>query len=637
MKTILDPIPDSLVLLQGNQAIARGALEAGLGWASGYPGNPSSEIIETLAAAAEPERLYVEWSVNEKVALESAAAASLAGVRALASMKQNGVNVCLDSLTNLGQSGIKAGMVLVAADDPAAISSSNEEDSRFAGPLAYLPMLEPATPQEALDMTKFAFDLSEEIGGICFVRSVSRLSHTRAGVKVGRIPLELKKPLFDTSKAYHTFPVIGKHRLAYEKLAQARARFEASSFNTYEGPKSAGLVVVACGPSYLYAREALEMMGLDGEAGLLKIGTTYPLPSDFILKHLAGASQILVAEEIDPHLEERLKAFIAQAGPEVRPKTFFGKVSGHMPAEGESSPGTVGRALEQITGRKFPGMDEKYAGQTQELTGPLTPPREFGFCPGCPHRASYWAIKNTLAADGRDGFVSGDIGCYTMGVWPTGYNQVKSVHAMGSGVGLSSGFGNLGALGFEQPVISVVGDSTFFHAAVPALINAAYTRSAFLLVVLDNAATAMTGFQPHPGTGRSASGQPLTSMAIEDICRSLGLEVEVVDPYDLNAAEEALTRGLKHLDTVRVLVFRRTCALVQGRQGGFPYRMRIDQDLCRGESCGCNRYCNRVFRCPGLVWDDKQGRAAIDELICVGCGVCEQVCPTGAIIKETVA
>ncbi len=634
MTTLMSAPSGAELLLQGNAAIARGALEAGLSWASGYPGNPSSEIIENLAKIQSPD-LYVEWSVNEKVALEAAAAASFTGLRAMVTMKQNGVNVCLDSLTTLALSGIKAGLVLVSADDPSAISSSNEQDSRYAAALAHIPMLEPSSPQEALEMMRFAFDLSEEIGNICIVRSLSRLSHARANVILGDIPANKRRPFFDTEQSFNTFPVTGKHQIMYDKLDRAKKQFEDAPFNTYEGPEAPRLLIVASGPSYLFAREALELMGLDGEVGLLKVGTTYPLPRNFMLKHMAGPEEILIVEEIDPILETRVKELAAEAGPEIGVKHFYGKVSGHIPKVGEVTPGRVAEALGRLTGREFTAIDIDYQKQAAEIVQNLVPPREFGFCPGCPHRASYWAIKNTLNADDRSGFVSGDIGCYTMAIWPTGFHQVKSVHSMGSGVGLSSGFGKLSERGFDQPVISVVGDSTFFHAAVPALINAAYNESGFLLVVLDNAATAMTGFQPHPGTGRAISGDKLTAISIEKLCASLGVEVTVCDPYDLAETEKILNESLKDLRTVKVVVLRRTCALVQGREGGFPYRMRVDQDLCRGESCGCNRYCNRVFRCPGLTWDNKTGRAMIDDVICVGCGVCDQVCPAGAILKET--
>ena len=625
------------ILLQGNEAIARGALEAGLSWAGGYPGNPSSEIIETLARAQSGLSLYVEWSVNEKVALEAAAAASYAGLRSMVVMKQNGINVCLDALIPLALSGIKAGMVVVAADDPSGISSAHEQDSRFAAETAQIPLLEPSTPDEALAMTRFAFDISERLGTICLIRSVSRLSHTRANVRPGPLHRPEPRAVFDTTAAYVPLPAVPKHQAMYDQLNQARDIFESSTFNTYEGPDSPGLMVVTCGPCHLYCREALAMTGLTDRAGLLKIGTGFPLPSRFVLDHLAGVKEILVIEEVDPVLENRLKILAAENSPDIGPLKFHGKASGHVPAVGEMTPDLIIDALVRITGVDHPGETETgrgYRDRAAVIVSDLVPAREFGYCAGCPHRASFWAIKNALAVDDRDGYVVGDIGCYGMAMWPTGYRQIKTMQAMGSGTGLASGFGKLESFGFDQPVISVVGDSTFFHAAIPALVNAAYHRSGFLLCVLDNSATAMTGFQPHPGTGYTALGEEVQRIDIESVCASLKVDVTVCDPYDLRHTEEVLTEALENLKTVRVVVLRRKCALIQGREQGFPFRMRVDENLCRGDNCGCNRYCTRVFRCPGLTWNEKTGRAMIDEVVCVGCGVCEQICPAGAIVGE---
>jgi indolepyruvate ferredoxin oxidoreductase alpha subunit len=226
--------------------------------------------------------------------------------------------------------------------------------------------------------------------------------------------------------------------------------------------------------------------------------------------------------------------------------------------------------------------------------------------------------------------VSGDIGCYTLGARATGFNRVNSVHCMGSGLGVSSGLGQLARLGFHQPVISVVGDSTFYHAALPALVNSRWNQADYLLVVLDNSATAMTGFQPHPGTGVTATGLPGSAVEVEEVCRGLGLSCQVVDPYDLAAAQEALYESLQQKG-LRVLIFRRVCALVQGKRGGHPFRMSVDAAKCRGDECGCHRFCTRVFRCPGLYFDERTGRAHVDEVVCVGCGVCAQLCPAGAI------
>ena len=618
------------MLLQGNEAIARGALEGGVNFCAGYPGNPSSEIIESLIKAAEDLPIYVEWSTNEKVALEAATAASFAGCRALVSMKQNGVNVASDFLTNLALSGTKGGLILISCDDPGGISSTNEEDARLFARLAEIPLLEPSTPQEALEMTRWAFELSESIKNIVMLRSVSRLSHTRSNVRMGDLPDFAVKPFFDTNAPFHTFPVVAKHQERREKLDRARKLFETSPFNRFDGPDRPDLLVIACGCAWNYAAEAVEILGLEERVGILKVGTTWPLPCALLEKHLKHCDQILFVEDVDPFLEDHTKALVADLGEKVGIKHFYGKASGDIPSCGELSPASILEVLGTIFHKDW--KDDSYREKIDALIDSPVPHREFGFCPGCPHRGSYYAIKTALAWDDREGFVSGDIGCYTMGIWPTGFNQVKSVHAMGAGLGLACGYGKLETLGFDQPVVTVCGDSTFFHAALPALVNAKFNNADILLLILDNSATAMTGFQPHPGTGITATGAATEPVDIEALCRSLGVAVEVADPYDLQATARLIYDGMKKSGP-QVLLLRRKCALVQGKEEGFPYEMHVDQEKCLGEACGCGRYCTRIFRCPGLIWNKESGRAEIDEIICVGCGICSDICPQEAIVR----
>ena len=621
------------VLLQGNEAIARGALEGGVVFCAAYPGNPSSEIIETLAEAAQKLPIYVEWSVNEKVALEAATAASFANCRAMVSMKQNGVNVISDFLTNLTLSGTKGGLVLISCDDPAGISSTNEEDARLFAKLADIPLLEPATPQEALEMTRWAFELSEKIENIVMIRSVSRLSHTRSNVLLGDLPEFRPNPHFDLDSAFHTFPVVEKHKMRHKKLDQATEMFEESPFNDYHGPQKPELLVISSGCAWTYIDEALENLGLSGRVGVLKLGTTWPIPKRFLKKYLTLCDRILFVEDVDPFLEENVKGLAADLGKEIGVKEFLGKSSGHMPLCGEQSPHVLFNLFADIFHIDY--GEKAYRERLAPIINEMVPAREFGFCPGCPHRGTYYAIKTALAWDNRDGFVSGDIGCYTMGIWPTGFNQVKSVHAMGSGSGLASGYGKLEQFGFNQPVITVCGDSTFFHAAIPAIINAKFNQSDILLLILDNSATAMTGFQPHPGTGFTAMGAKSDPVDIEALCRSMGVYVELADPYDMKNTAKTIYRLMSEKGP-RVLILKRKCALVAGKEGKFPYRLHIDQELCLGEQCGCGRYCTRIFRCPGLIWDHDIGKARIDEVICVGCGICADICPQGAIVKENV-
>jgi len=365
----------------------------------------------------------------------------------------------------------------------------------------------------------------------------------------------------------------------------------------------------------------------------LGLAGTWPLPAELIGRHLARCASVMLAEEVDPFIETEIMAWAARHAAEVGAKRFLGKTTGHLPDVGELTPGILAAAMAQALGGSWRSAEAGYQQRAAAAVAALAPMREVGFCAGCPHRASYWSIKQALALDGRHGVVSGDIGCYTMGYRPTGFQRVNSVHCMGSGLGVASGLGQLKAQGFDQPVVAVVGDSTFYHAALPALVNARWNQSDYLLIILDNSATAMTGFQPHPGTGLTAQGDCGQAVELEGVLRGLGVGFAVVDPYDLEETQEAVYRALQE-GGLRALIFRRVCALVQNRRGGHPWRMSIDADKCRGEACGCHRFCSRVFRCPGLYFDQAQGRAAIDEVVCVGCGVCQGICPAGAIIAS---
>ena len=382
-------IPDQL--LMGNEAIARGALEAGIFFAAGYPGNPSSEIIETLAKEAKKHRLYVEWSINEKVALEAAAAASFAGLRALATMKQNGVNVASDFITNLTLSGTGAGLVLVTCDDPSGLSSTNEQDARFIARLADLPLLEPSSPQEALEMTRFAFDLSEAIHNLVVLRSVSRLSHTRQNCRVGELRREDPRPAVDLTKVFHTFPVMARHQVMHDKLRQAAEAGEQSPFNRYEGPDHAELMIMTCGAGWDYSREAVELLGLGDRVGVVKLGMTWPLPGGWLRPYLERTRKILFIEEVDPFLESGVKEWAAQIGPEIGTREFFGKESGHIPHWGEQTPDRVIEAVtrilgldyqsrEPVTRRRFQIGSRKWSRPGNSVfvpaarTGPLTGP-----------------------------------------------------------------------------------------------------------------------------------------------------------------------------------------------------------------------------------------------------------------------
>ena len=626
--------PGKKTLFMGNEAIARGAIEAGVQVCAAYPGNPSSEIIGSLSQVAEELGIYVEWSVNEKVALEVATAASFAGLRGLTAMKQNGLNVASDFLFNLNLTGSKGGLVVVVCDDPSALSSTNEEDSRLYAKMCDLPLLEPSTVQEAKEMTRWAFDLSEELGLPCLIRSVTRLSHARGNTELGKVPKNRPHPRFDTSRPIIPQPVMETHKALHDKIRKCQDRFEESPFNLYLGPERPELLVVTCGPGWMYVREALANMGVENRVGIVKLGTTWPLPKSFLMEHLKKADRILFVEEVDPFLENNVKELYAQRAAELGVKTFLGKASGNLPDIGEINPDIVTGAIQQVLEVSYEPRSLQYAQEAAEAVSLFAPLRELGFCAGCPHRATYWSVKNALAMDGRDGIVLGDIGCYTIGVRPAGFGQVKTCHAMGSGIGLANGFGHLEKFGLNQPVLTVCGDSTFYHAAIPALVNARYNQSNFLMLILDNSATAMTGFQPHPGTGRTAMGAEAPVVDIEALCKALGARVQVKNPFEVQDTTETIYELLQDREGIKVLILRQECALVRVKRQKALYKVRVDQERCIGQDCGCNRRCTRIFKCPGLTWDSVTGKAHVDEAICTGCGVCADICPQSAILKE---
>jgi indolepyruvate ferredoxin oxidoreductase alpha subunit len=631
---IAQDAPGKTILLMGNEAIARGALEAGVKVCAAYPGNPSSEIIGSLSSAADAMDLHVEWSVNEKVAMEVVAAASFAGLRGLCSMKQNGLNVASDFLLNLNLSGTQAGLVVVVADDPGGISSTNEEDSRIFAKIGDLPLLEPATFQEAKDMTRWAFSLSEDLGLPVMVRSVTRVSHARGNVLLDALPRRATKAHFDITRPRLAFPPFPSHKALHQKLDRARILVESSPYNFYRGPEKPELLLITSGSGWMYSLEAVINLGVQDRVGLLKLSTTWPLPATLVLKHLKQAERILFVEEVDPFLENNVKELFAQHCMDLGLKRFYGKAAGTIPSAGEISPEIVSSALQNLLKVTYRTRPEEYAKRAREAAAELVPARALGFCAGCPHRATYWAIKRALTLDGREGFVLGDIGCYGLGTGPSGFSQMKTIHAMGSGAGLASGFGQFERFGLSQPVLAVCGDSTFYHAAMPALVNARYNGSNFVLLLLDNSATAMTGFQPHPGTGRTATGKEAPVLDLKTICEALGAKVQVTDPFDLAATTDAMLKFLQDREGVKVLILKRECALVRSKKQKKLYQVEVNQERCLGEACGCNRLCTRVFKCPGLYWDRATGKARIDEAICTGCGVCAEICPASAIRKE---
>lgn len=629
--------PGKTVVVSGNEAMAIGALEAGVDFCSSYPGSPCVEVADSLFKLADEYKMHGEWSTNEMVALEAAAAASFSGLRSLCVMKQNGLAVTADFLLSLNHPGTRGGLVIIVGDDPGAHSSINEVDSRHFARHSEVPLLEPSTVEEARDMTCWAFELSEQIETYVIVRVVTRIAHARGNLKLREIPPRVLHKV--KIEPWDRFLCIAPmHGMVHQRLQKSEEIFESSSFNFYYGPEQAKTVAVASGPSVLYVREALEMMNLEKKVGLLKIGTTWPLPKEIILQHLQKADNVIIFEETDPFLELNLTSLIAQFGKKIY--RFYGQVSGHVsgdngPGLGELNTDLAAKALARVLELPDPVMMPN-KDHLRDILQTTIPEREMAMCPGCPHRSSFWALKNALELDGRQGFVLGDIGCYTLGASKAGFWLLRSVMCMGSGVGMANGFGQMHKFGMDQPVLAVMGDSTFFHACLPALINGYYNSADFIAVVLDNAVTAMTGLQPHPGTGITATGSLVEPLKIENITRSLGLKTVIADPHLLSETVPVIFEMLKGKGP-RVLILRKECALTAAKRQRRIYQ--VDTDKCIGEACGCSNFCGRVFGCPAIIMTDNS-KAYINDVLCTGCGACAELCPRGAIFeveKEGVA
>lgn len=622
-----DAAGEKLYLL-GNEAIARGAVEAGVQVAAAYPGTPSTEILETLAKVARTFGIYVEWSVNEKVAFEVVLAASLCGLRAMASMKHVGVNVAHDPLMTASYIGAKGGLVLLSADDPWAWSSQNEQDNRYIAEQGYIPVLEPSSVQEAKDMVVDAFRLSEEFKQLFMVRSVTRIGHGRSDVVLGEIAKARRKGVFEKDRSWlvYTPTEARKNRvLMIERFERIKKAVNTLSFNQLNLVDGAKLGIIACGISYSYALEAVKWLGFDGKVSILKIGTPHPLPEELVKKLLSSVKKVLVVEELEPFVENHVKAIAGEANIRVK---IHGKDL--IPLVGELSTRKVTEAIVRLTKSEAPINFGELDKITQEVA-PILPSRPPTLCPGCPHRASQYAMKaagRRVARElGKDvePIYPGDIGCYTLSYCPPIESMDIDI-CMGAGFGIASGLAHV----VDVPVIAQLGDSTFFHAGIPAMINAVFNKAKITMVILDNRATAMTGFQPHPGTGYTAMGEKTTTIKPEDIARACGIKfVEVIDPFDLKKAIDTFERAIR-FDGPAVVVSRSPCAVIAVRE-----KKEVEAEIvaCYIEPDKCNSRCDaciKLLGCPAIV--KEGGRTVIDSSLCIGCGICAQLCPYKAIV-----
>lgn len=593
-------------LLMGNEAIALGALHAGVRLVSGYPGTPSTETLEAIARE-KPEGVYVEWSVNEKAALEVAAGAAYAGARTLVTMKQVGLNVASDPLMSLAYIGVKGGMVVLVADDPGPISSQTEQDTRHFAQYAHVPVFDPASPEEAYAMVGDAFALSEKYQTPVILRPTTRVCHGCAVVEVeDAAPAQSGDGFVKEDSRWVIFPRTSyqNHIKVFEREAPLADELCGYRFNTLEGEGPVG--IVCGGVSYAYVREALDRLRPDVPYRLLRIATPYPFPKGLVLRFLQGLGEALVVEELDPVLEDELTRLCGQ---NALPAIIHGKRDGRMPPAGENTAEGVLAALCAFLGVPAPGEPA--------FAPPPLPQRAPVLCAGCPHRASFYAVKRAMR--GQRAVFCGDIGCYTLGN-AAPLSMVDTCLCMGAGITIAQGLARVEP---DRKHFAFVGDSTFFHTGIPGVVNAVYNGTDFTLLVLDNDTTAMTGQQPHPGTGRTMMGGLSARVEIAEVLRALGVaHVRTADPLRLDDAVQAV-REAAAAPGVSAVIFKSPCVARAKRKAP----LRILPDACTR----CMR-CVRELVCPALSAPD--GQPAIDASMCTGCGLCAQVCPSHAICAE---
>ena len=578
--------------LTGNEAIARGAWEAGVKVAAAYPGTPSTEILENLGRYP-AESLHAEWSTNEKVALDVAIGASFAGRRALAAMKHVGLNVAADAFMSQTYIGVNGGLVLAICDDPGIHSSQNEQDTRMYAALATVPVLEPSDAQEALDFTKLAFELSELFDTPVIVRSTTRLSHTRSPVTLGERHEPPARPFIEKPAKNVMIPAYARprHSAVLERETKLKAYFAQAAINRWEkGDTSFG--VITAGTCYPYVREVLP------DANVLKLGASWPLPDDLLRRYCVSVDRIFVVEELEPVIEKEIRAL----GFKAEGKKFF-------PRAGELSPEIVRAGFEQAQ------ILPRRPAQNRWTPEPLVRPPVL--CAGCPHTSAFMAVRATGAR------VAGDIGCYTLACLDP-LRGMDTTVSMGSSIGNAVG---MAMAGETKPVVATIGDSTFLHAGIPQLINAVYNQANIAVVLLDNHITAMTGGQHHPGTGKTLRGEPAPQVDYEALVRAVGVKwVRKVDSYDLAAMYQALRDAINYRG-VAVLIADRPCVLDPVKIKGPPFEVIQEQ-------CNACQACMNLG-CPAITWSEQsfEGRhkVQIDPSLCIGCTLCAQVCTVDCI------
>ena len=603
------------VVVLGDEAIARGAIETGVGVVTAYPGTPTSEIATILAKSAKELGYYFEYSTNEKVALETATGAAWSGVRAMVTMKHFGLNVASDSLLPIAYVGTRAGLVIVVGDDPEGFSSiQSEEDSRYYGLMARLPILEPANPKECLDYTNLAFKISEEFKLPVILRITTKVAHSIGPINLGQIKKPKVEGVFkkEPTKFYSFRPALQElHHKLDEKLTKIEQKYGFILNKVHHGGGEIG--VITSGVSFEYAKEISGELGINPP--IAKISLTNPLSEKFIINFIKEKSAILVLEELEPIVEDFVKKVAKDVNPKIK---IYGKDL--LKREGEYNLERILPAFQKIFKRKYPVDLEKHTKLVSRALSGL-PPRKSLFCPGCPHRSTFYAVKQIFP----NAIYAGDIGCYMMGIFEP-YEMQDFIISMGAGVSLAHGITRVS----NQEVIAFIGDSTFYHAGMPALLNCSYNdERSPIIIILDNGITAMTGHQPHPSAGFTGMGEKVNPVNLESICRNLGAkEIKIANAFSQNDLEFAL-KTLKAKKGLRVLISKGECRIVtkrKMREKGIP--------MPKFEVVGQKEFQKSGlldnFSCPAMK--KIKGKYLIDDE-CLGCGVCPQICPKGIKVK----
>ena len=588
--------------VMGNGAIGLGALAAGVNLVSGYPGTPSSEIVETISKYPH-DGVHLEWSVNEKAAMEVAASAAYGGARTLVTMKQVGLNVAADPIMSLAYVGVKGGMVVVSADDPGPISSQTEQDTRRFADFCRIPVFDPSSPEEAYQMIQDAFKYSEKYKTPVLFRPTTRVCHAYASIDNPEYCGPKKYEGFvKDSKKWVIFPRLSfaNHNMIEKRNIEIGRDFSSYKFNKIEGGNS-NKAVITSGISYSYAKE---YMKYHEDIKLIKIATAYPFPEDLLLKALEGVKEVICLEELSPFIEEQVLKIIGKHGLQIR---VSGKLDGKVPHSGENSSNQIAAILSDFLGT------EKLSGGFDISDAPALPMRPPVLCAGCPHRASFYAVKQAMK--GKKAYFCGDIGCYTLGnAMPL--DMVDTCLCMGAGITMAQGFHWIDG---EGTCFGFVGDSTFFASGMTGVVNAVYNNADMILCVLDNSTTAMTGHQPHPGIGRNMMGQIVDKVDIKKVLEGIGVhKVITVNPLNLKESIDAVNECEK-LPGVKAIIFKSPCIAIS----------KPDKKLAISEKCIQCKKCIREIGCPALITVD--GKVTIDESLCTGCGLCSQICPVSAI------